>query len=86
MGSVPDKVLFEHTDPKYWIYIDEKSRKSRPTIDPIPYHPRLGETEEFEVCLSPQELESIKDDFGDIRYEKLHEFLLPEIEGVKYCD
>lgn len=49
-----------------------------------PCKPREGETEEFDVCHSDPELESLKDSFGDIRYERVHDVLLPEIGGQKY--
>ena len=83
-GSIPDDVLIEKSDPKDWVLLTEGDRKRRPNIEQIPYQPRYGEDEDFDICLSIPELEQIKDEHGDIRYEKVHEFLLPEIDGVKY--
>ena len=31
-------------------------------------------------------MDQIKEDHGDIRYEKLNDLTLPEIDGVKYYD
>ena len=72
-GSVPDDVLIEKTDPKDWVLLTEGDRKRRPKIEPIPYQPRYGEDEDFDICLSPEELEQIKDEYGDIPYKKLHD-------------
>ena len=62
------------------------SRRKPRTIDPIPYRHRHGESKDFDISLSPEELEQVKDDFGEVRYEKVHEFLLTKIGGMKYFD
>ena len=72
------------TNPKDWIPVKEGSTRKLPVIRPVPYRPREGEMEDFDVCLSPLEVESVKDAYGDIRFEKVHEFLLPVIDGDKY--
>ena len=42
--------------------------------------------DEFDILLSPKELKEMKDDFREVRYEKIHDLLLPEINGLKYYD
>ena len=48
-------------------------------IDPIPYEPRAGESEEFEVRLTAEQFESLKDTSGDIRFERVVKYLLPVV-------
>ena len=80
-------VVVSKTNPDDWVLLKEGSRrKNIPTIKPIPYSPRLGETNLFDVLLTPAELKKVKDDFGDIRYEKVHDFLLPMIDGEHFYD
>jgi hypothetical protein len=51
-------------------------------IKPIPY---TGENEFFGVNMSDWEIEQMKDEHGDIRYDKLFEWMLPTIrEGESF--
>ena len=59
----------------------EGSRRQTRQIDPIPYVPRAGETEDFDVRLTAEQLESLMDEQGDIRFEKVAEYLLPYFDG-----
>ena len=83
-----DEWLVEYTDPDDWILVTEENIDSvdLPHIQPIPYEPREGEGEEFDVKVTEEEVESLKDDEGHIRYEKVFEFLLPDFEGEGYYE
>ena len=83
---MPDLITVAATDTSDWVLVKEGSRRKIPEIVEIPYVPRPGETDEFDVCLTEDELESLKDGFGDVRYEKVHDFLLPRIDGIHYYE
>ena len=70
-----------HTDPKNWILVKKGSRRRIRNIQPIPYEPWPGETDEFDVCLTAEQLESLKDEHRDIRFEKVVKYLLPDFGG-----
>ena len=81
--------LVEYTDPDDWILVTEKqmsSKKKLPEIKRIPYRPREGESIYFDVRITDDELESVKDDHGDIRFEKVVELLLPGFDGEGYFE
>ena len=46
------------------------------TIEPIPF---TGESEEFSVKITDEEVAGLKDDNGDIRFTKVVEFCLPRV-------
>ena len=75
------------TNKEDWIRLKHSSRRQNlPKIKPIPYTPREGEGRDFDVKISPEDLRKVRDDFGDIRFEKVYDFLLPTIQGEKYWD
>jgi len=65
-----DEYLVTYTDPDDWILVTEDNIDSieLPLIEKIPYEPRQGEGEDFDVKISVNELASLKDMHGDIRY------------------
>ena len=65
---------------------DELGNTELLVILPIPYEPREGEGKDFDVKISDKELASLKDKNGDIRYEKVVEFLLLDFEGEGYFE
>jgi hypothetical protein len=83
-----DPWLVRYTDPDKWILVteDELGNTELPVILPIAYEPREGEGEDFDVKISDEELASLKDKNGHIRYEKVVEFLLPDFEGEGYFE
>ena len=64
--------IYQRTDPADWKKIG--GRNPGRDVEPIPF---TGETELFTVNISEEELESLKDINGDIRYSKVFEWLLP---------
>ena len=80
--------LVGYTDPDEQILVTEVKLGSTelPVIPLIPYESREGEGEDFDVKISNKELASLKDAQGDIRYEKVVEFLLPDFEGEGYFE
>jgi len=83
-----DEYLVTYTDPDDWILVTEDNIDSieLPVIEKIPYEPRQGEGEDFDVKISVNELASLKDMNGDIRYEKVVDHLLPRFEGEGYYE
>ena len=52
-------ITIQATDPKDWVLMKEGSKREMPDIKPIPYSPRDGEGEMFDVCLSCNELRQL---------------------------
>ena len=78
--------LVEYTDPDDWILVTEENIDSveLPLMEPSLYKPREGEGEEFDVKVTEEEVELLKDNQGHIWYEKVFEFLLPDFKGEGY--
>ena len=51
------------------------------TILSIPYEPQEGKDEKIDVKICINELSALKDAQGNIRYEKIVDFLIPNIKG-----
>ena len=64
--------------PESWTVL--KDGKAGRTIEPILVY--TGESEEFSVKLTDEELVGVKDDNGKIRFSKVMEFCLPHFD----CD
>ena len=85
--GVPNEVITAtHTDPKDWILVKEGSRRRSRNIEPIPYELRPGESEEFDVRLTADQLESLVDEHGDIRFERMVEYLLPDFAATVFSN
>ena len=80
-------ITIKRTDPNNWMILKEGDKqKNLPKYGAIPYQPMEGEGEHFDVNLPEEDLPKIKGDFRDIRYEKVHEYLMPKIQGEGYWD
>ena len=64
-----------------WCIVKGKGRK----VDPVPI---VGESEEYKVKVTDEELADLMDDYGDIRYYKVLLWSLPQFEGEspEFCD
>ena len=49
-------------------------------VDPIPFTDSDGD---FTVNITPKEIESLKDEAGDIRFHKMIEFFLPRFDDTE---
>ena len=96
MIHVDDDVLSDHdsddeesvvllryrtTDSEDWSCVREGEEGG--DVSPIPY---TRESELFNVNITEEELEQLKDDNGDIRYYKVVEHLLPKFDGESYFE
>jgi hypothetical protein len=79
-------VVVGRTDAKYWKMISEGSRAARRTIEPIPYTPRDGDGEFFDVKITKEDLKGLFDENGDLRYHRVHEWSLPKFDGDTYWE
>ena len=70
---------YYRTDPKEWTKINDNGDNGR-TVDPIPF---TDDNEDFTVNISPEEVESLKDEAGDIRFSKVMEFCLPRFDDTE---
>ena len=70
------RTLYRRTDPEDWTVVMEGDFGR--DVFPIPYS---GENEEFDVRITDEELENLKDENGDIRYYKVMDHLLPRFNG-----
>jgi hypothetical protein len=52
----------------------------------MPYEPREGEGVNFDGNITEEKVVSLKDAQGDIGYEKVFEFLLPDFGGKAYFE
>ena len=73
-----DAIEYTMTKKEDWKRIGGRS-KGR-TIDPVPF---TGEDEEFTVRISDEELKEMKDSSGDIRYERVFKWMLPNFGSEK---
>ena len=64
---------YYRTDPKEWTKINDNGDNGR-TVEPIPF---TDDNEDFTVNMTPEEVESLKDEAGDIHFSKVMEFCLP---------
>ena len=71
--------IYKMTDPEDWRHT--KSRTKPREVAPIPY---TGESEEFGVDITKEELASLKDKNGDIRFYKVMEWCLPSFDGKSF--
>ena len=67
------------TNPKEWTKINENGDNGR-TVEPIPF---TDDNEDFTVNMTPEEVESLKDEAGDIRFSKVMEFCLPRFDDTE---
>ena len=72
---LPRKTYYK-TNPKEWTKINENGDNGR-TVEPIPF---TDDNEDFTVNMTPEEVESLKDEAGDIRFSKVMEFCLPRFD------
>ena len=81
--SVHRKTYYR-TDPKEWTKIHANGDNAR-IVEPVPF---TDDDEEFTVNITPAEVESLKDEAGDVRFSKVIVFCLPrfdDTEGGKIC-
>ena len=57
-----------------WIRVFTKTEHPPITILPIPFE---GDQEEFDVDITPEELEELKEPQGVIRFEKVMQWCMP---------
>ena len=67
------------TNPKEWTKINDNGDNGR-TVEPIPF---TDDNEDFTVNMTPEEVESLKDEAGDIRFSKVMEFCLPRLDDIE---
>jgi hypothetical protein len=79
-------VVVEKTEGKDWKQFNDGSRATRRTIDPIPYTPRDGDGEFFDVKILEDDLSSLYDENGDLRYYKVHAWSLPRFGQETYWE
>ena len=85
--GIPEEVaVATHMDPKNWILVKEELGRRTTKIDPIPYEPRAGESKEFEVRLTAEYFESLKDESRDIRFERVVKYLPPSGGGDDFFE
>ena len=65
------------TDAVDWTHVFAETEHPSIPILPIPFE---GDQEEFDVNITPEELEELKDDQGDIRFEKVMEWCMPQFD------
>jgi hypothetical protein len=68
-----DGTLYSLTPTAEWSRVDDNQDGGR-TIDPIEW---MGGDEEFSINITDAEINSLKDENGEIRYEKVFEWALP---------
>ena len=82
-----DDVLIGKTKPEDWTRVpDDEVITGRDPVAPIPYAPREGDGDEFDVKITDEELASLRDESGDIRFWKVAEFCLPRFGDMSYWD
>ncbi|KAL7527968.1 hypothetical protein ACHAXR_007787 [Thalassiosira sp. AJA248-18] len=67
-----NNTIYTRTDPSEWKRIGGRSRAH--IIEPIPF---TGDNKIFTINITDDELKGLKDNSGDIRFEKVFEWLLP---------
>ncbi|KAL3764756.1 hypothetical protein ACHAW5_006627 [Stephanodiscus triporus] len=70
------------TKPHHWKKISA-ANLGRPIIEPVPYN---GVNEFFGVKMTDAEMERMKDENGDIRYNKIFEWMLLMFAGEMFWD
>ena len=75
---LPRKTYYK-TNPKEWTKINENGDNGR-TVEPIPF---TDDNEDFTVNMTPEEVESLKDEAGDIRFSKVMDFCLPRFDDTE---
>ena len=73
--------VYSMTDPSEWKFAGKNGR-GRP-VEPVPF---CGDGEEFAQNITDQELESLKNEMGEICYWKVYEWMLPIIDGISFFD
>ena len=79
-----DVAIYERTASKDWRHVKGKNVNPRTglrNIDPIPFD---GDSEEFDVNISDEELAELIDDEGDIRWPRVFEWLLPRYSNDSF--
>jgi hypothetical protein len=69
-----DGTLYSLTPTDEWTRVDDDDNNGR-TIDPIEW---TGGSEEFSVNITDEEVNTLKDNDKEIRYEKVFEWYLPQ--------
>ena len=77
--SIPD--IFSRTDAKDWTCVREGEEGK--DDGPIKY---TGENTDFDVKITEEELEQLKDNNGNIRYYTVVEYLLPRFDGDSFWE
>ena len=70
---------YYRTDPQEWTKINNNGDNGR-IVEPVPF---TDDNEDFAINITPKEVESLKDDAGDIRFGKVMEFCLPRFEDTE---
>jgi hypothetical protein len=70
-----DGTLYSFTPTEEWSCVDDDEDSGR-SIDPIEW---TGGDEEFSVNITDAEINTLKDEKGEIRYEKVFEWALPRL-------
>jgi hypothetical protein len=81
-----DEVVVGRTDAKDWKKVTEANLRAGRRIDPIPYTPREGDGDLFDVKISEEDLKGLFDDHGDIRFHRVHEWALPKLGEESYWE
>ena len=58
----------------------EKNSDNGRIVEPVPF---TDDNEDFTVNITPEEVELLKDEAGDIRFSKIMEFCLPRFENTE---
>ena len=78
-AALPGAMQYKITEPSHWTKISS-AHPGRP-IEPVPY---TGGNEFFGVNMTDAEIERMKDEYGDIRYNKNFEWMLPMFAGETF--
>jgi len=78
-----EHIIYKKTNPEHWTCIKPGGRAQGRDAEPIPFS---GDTEEFDVNITDEELEKLKDESGDIRFYKVMEWLLPDFDGESFWE
>jgi hypothetical protein len=81
-----DLVVVGRTDAKDWRKVTEANLRSGRSIDRIPYTPREGDGELFDVKISEEDLKGLLDENGDLRFHRVHEWALPKLGEESYWE
>ena len=83
-----NEVVVGRTEAKDWKKVTEENVRAGAgrRIDPIPYTPREGDGELFDVKISEEDLKGLIDENGDLRYHRVHEWALPKLGEESYWE